>query len=605
VAGNTIKIKAILDDKVSRGLDKIGKSMDKSLGKGSSASFFGNVGAKAVAKGFSLATDAASAAVGMFFKAVDALKRIEIINTQTAAAIKSTGGAANVTATQVEKMAGAIEDLTGVEAETVQEGENLLLTFTGIKNQVGEGNDIFNQATRAMTDMAVAMAKGDGAAVDMKSTAIQLGKALNDPILGMTALRKVGVSFTAAQRDQVKAMVQTGDMMGAQKLILAELTTEFGGSAEAYGTTNAGKIAKANHRIGASFERLATSSLPMIADAFSVLADEVERLTGAETKAGETTDWLGSKKTLLGQALHALVDGLKPYEERTAQVEERQRRLVIATNDVSASSREMKGRIFGATQAIVGMGDEAEETAKAVIRSKDDIVGAWRDTRSQMETITKGFASSVYDPIIKKQELVALQAESRSLREQRAAKKTSDAEKAQLTLQLANNDKRETELLATLANLGDADAAMQLERRAREVLANSESSAANRRWAQGVLTQLGLVRKGYRSIYDAARQSMSINPFQWVNKFGGGARASGGPVFAGQTYTVGEEGPERLVMGPSGGGYVLPNKSGGGGKGGMTIHVMKVYLDRKQIATAIDEENYWLSAGAGGSSMVQ
>ena len=36
---------------------------------------------------------------------------------------------------------------SGIDDEAIQSGENLLLTFTDIRNEVGKGNDIFNQAT--------------------------------------------------------------------------------------------------------------------------------------------------------------------------------------------------------------------------------------------------------------------------------------------------------------------------------------------------------------------------------------------------------------------------------------------------------------------------
>jgi hypothetical protein len=65
-----------------------------------------------------------------------------------------------------------------------------------------------------MTDMSVALGQ------DMSSSAIQLGKALNDPIKGVSALQRVGVSFTASQKEQIKTLVQSGRTMDAQKLIL-------------------------------------------------------------------------------------------------------------------------------------------------------------------------------------------------------------------------------------------------------------------------------------------------------------------------------------------------------------------------------------------------
>jgi hypothetical protein len=155
---------------------------------------------------------------------------------QTAAVLKSTGGAAGVTAKQIDDLAGAMLNKSGIDDEVIKSGENLLLTFRNIRNETGKGNDIFNQATQAATDMSVALGQ------DMSSSAIQLGKALNDPIKGVTALRRVGVSFTKEQTDMINKLVESGRSLDAQKLILGELRKEFGGSARAAGKTFGGQI---------------------------------------------------------------------------------------------------------------------------------------------------------------------------------------------------------------------------------------------------------------------------------------------------------------------------------------------------------------------------
>jgi hypothetical protein len=160
----------------------------------------------------------------------DAAAESQRIGRLTTQVIQSTGGAAGVSAKQVSDLANAIARKTGVDDEAIQSGENLLLTFTNIRNEAGKGNDVFSQATSIITDMSVALGQ------DMKSSAIQVGKALNDPIKGVTALQRVGVSFTASQKEQIATLVESGRTMEAQKLILSELTKEFGGAAEAAAT---------------------------------------------------------------------------------------------------------------------------------------------------------------------------------------------------------------------------------------------------------------------------------------------------------------------------------------------------------------------------------
>lgn len=188
----------------------------------------------------------------------------EKISRQTDAVLTSTGHAANVTAEEIEGLAASISELSGIDDEAIQAGENLLLTFTNIRNEAGKGNDIFDQATMAITDMSVAMG------TDMKSAAIQVGKALQDPILGMTALRRVGVSFTAAQTEMVNKWVEQGQVLRAQKFILAELTKEFGGSAEAQKTASAAA--------GVALGNLAETIGSVLAPAFEWLAESLNNL---------------------------------------------------------------------------------------------------------------------------------------------------------------------------------------------------------------------------------------------------------------------------------------------------------------------------------------
>jgi hypothetical protein len=158
------------------------------------------------------------------------------VTAQTEAVLKSTGRTANVTAQQIDALGQSLMKKSGVDDEAIRSGENLLLTFTKIRNEAGAGNDIFNQATEATLNLSVAMKK------DMASSAILVGKALNDPVKGMTALTRAGIQFTDDQKKTIKAMVETGDVMGAQKVILEELTTQFGGSAEAIGKTLPGQL---------------------------------------------------------------------------------------------------------------------------------------------------------------------------------------------------------------------------------------------------------------------------------------------------------------------------------------------------------------------------
>lgn len=163
-------------------------------------------------------------------KAIGAFEESRQVVAQTGAVLKSTGGTANVTARDVDVLTAALMRKTAIDDEQIRQGANMLLTFTRIRNEAGKGNKIFDQTTVAATDMAAAMGS------DTKGAALMLGKALNDPAKGLSRLMRVGVTFTQGQQDQIKKLQESGDMLGAQKVILAEVTKEFGGSAAAQRT---------------------------------------------------------------------------------------------------------------------------------------------------------------------------------------------------------------------------------------------------------------------------------------------------------------------------------------------------------------------------------
>ena len=173
--------------------------------------------------------------IGTLVKAVGysirAFQEQELAATQLRTVLRSTGHAAGLTATQLTSMAKSLASLSMFSDEAIIKSQSLLLTFTNI------GKKAFPEAQRTILDMATAMG------TDLKGATIQLGKALNDPIKGVSALAEVGVSFTQQQKDQIKVLMGTNDTLGAQKIILQELAKEFGGSAAAAANTFAGKVA--------------------------------------------------------------------------------------------------------------------------------------------------------------------------------------------------------------------------------------------------------------------------------------------------------------------------------------------------------------------------
>jgi hypothetical protein len=236
-----VEIVVSAKDEATKTMRGIGSSISTAIG-----TFAGGAALNLATSGFQALS---SAVAGGISDARDAAQ----VFAQTQAVIASTGGAAGFTAEQIADMAGSLSAASGASLfgdDDIQRGQNMLLTFTNIKETLPD-------ATQTMLDMAQALGTDAGGA------AVQLGKALNDPIAGISALSRVGVTFTEEQKAQIATMVEAGDVAGAQTVILAELNKEFGGSAQAAATANGG-WAQLNDQMGELVEGIGARLLPAL-----------------------------------------------------------------------------------------------------------------------------------------------------------------------------------------------------------------------------------------------------------------------------------------------------------------------------------------------------
>jgi phage-related minor tail protein len=208
-------------DKINSAAGRVGGAVDKS---------------GAVLGGFGLRASAVGAVIGgvtttltafgagiaaAIAEAADAQPRLAQLN----ATIASTGGVAGVTSAQAVALANSIEDLTAVDDDLVISAESILLTFTNISGAV------FPRAVQAATDLSAKFG------TDLNSAIKMVGRALDDPVHGLTLLTRAGVSFTAQQKDQIKALVESGQAMKAQEIVLGALETKVGGAGAAFRDT--------------------------------------------------------------------------------------------------------------------------------------------------------------------------------------------------------------------------------------------------------------------------------------------------------------------------------------------------------------------------------
>lgn len=171
-------------------------------------------------------------AVANYDKQAKALAQVE-------QGLLSTGNAVGYTSEELQKMASEFQNNSLFGDEDILKNVTAqLLTFTNITGEQ------FKRTEQAALDLATRL---DG---DLKSSSIQLGKALNDPVLGLSALAKSGIQFSEDQKAVIKSMVDTGNVAGAQNLILAELEKQYGGSAAAAAAAGTGSFKQLSNILG-------------------------------------------------------------------------------------------------------------------------------------------------------------------------------------------------------------------------------------------------------------------------------------------------------------------------------------------------------------------
>lgn len=283
----TITVKA--KDEASAKLNTFSASLTKLTG----AVALGNIAADAIANGMRMMT-------GVVSGSVQAWQQQENAMAQTEAVLKSTGGAAGMSADELYKLSSALQSTTTYGDEAILGAENLLLTFTSI------GKDIFPAATQTVLDMSTALGQ------DLKSSAIQLGKALQDPVLGVTALRRVGINFNEAQQEVIANLVKTGQSAKAQQLIMAELAREFGGSATAAAKTFQGQMQQVKNKIGDVQETIGrglTGAISSALVAFNRTTGAMESNVDVSKKLFNVMAFVTETTATVAVGIHALAGG--------------------------------------------------------------------------------------------------------------------------------------------------------------------------------------------------------------------------------------------------------------------------------------------------------
>ena len=223
--------------------------------------------------------------VAAFRSLVMAASRAEQATAKFEALVQATSGAAGLTADQLELMARSFAQNTLFSVQQLRDAQGVLLTFKSV------AGDAFQRTISVATDIAHVMG------TDVKSATLQLGKALEEPRIGLSMLRRSGISFTEEQKRLIFSLSDTNDKAGAMSEILSIIEGQLGGvAAKAAGDGGETTVAGAFDELGRKFTlfqeellggttllRMFTSMVLKLADA--IPAVDLEGMTDIDLKA--------------------------------------------------------------------------------------------------------------------------------------------------------------------------------------------------------------------------------------------------------------------------------------------------------------------------------
>jgi len=360
-------------------------------------------------------------------------------------------------------------------------------------------------------------------ALDIQRTAMDLAR-----IKGIS-LAEASNALIKVEGGQFRALKALGIVLkeGATATeALAAVQAVAKGQAESYADTTAGKLLVAQTKIGEAMEKFGGVVLPVVADAFSGLADILDKAVNPSMIS-------------YAETAHAA-------ERGSFAAEARLRSFKFAADDL-AGTADHAAETFERHMwpAITETGDAAGDTAGTLRRdlnpSIEELDRMARDAASSMDDLT----DAIFGPTKRKGELAELIEQRRDLvKAGPDSKSISDQDIYNGKLADMNAKILEAgELVA--ADKGPA-ALLDWFRKTGAAIGDADSEAA------GLLAHM-------RALADLSGQLPALTGGSWGAIVPG--KASGGPVSGGKPFLVGERGPELFV--PQSAGNIVPNGAGG------------------------------------------
>ena len=490
--------------------------------------------------------------------------------------LKATGGAAQLTLSEIETLAQEIGKQTLASTQGVRDAAGVLLTFKSITGET------FKDALRLSQDLAEV---GFGS---VKTAALQLGKALEEPEIGLSALRRVGVSFTEQQKEQIKTLDFLGKKQEAQAIILKALNEQVGGTGVNAAKGLAGAIDTLNEEFTIFIEnnnlvKIAVATVTGLLKGLNAVFGDFEstlrtlNTSQLQEELSKINEEIAKESELL-QQLQMDIESSFGVESKLQRLEEKKAIILEKINKQKADElrkqKQLNAEKNEASKADILLEDLAKKRA---LRNKREIEDLGK-TEEELRILNE--QRKIEDALISKK------IKDQSVIEKLVKTQTDEIKKQSAETQRLVESQRRLDaigdgLAQTFRSAGDSivdaflrgdKSAMNFKNVLREVLIGIQKTIINvlileqiekqiRKSVSGGGGILGSVFKGITGVFSKGGGDLTSTQ---------GSFASGGSIQANRPALVGERGPELFVPRTAGSivpSSLTPSRMNGGGAG--------------------------------------
>ena len=415
---------------------------------------------------------------------------------------------------------------------------------------------------------------------------MQLGKALEEPEVGLSALRRVGVSFSKSQKDLIKNFDFMGEKIKSQEIMLKALNEQVGGAGINAADGLSGALDTLNEEFTIFLENNALTTIALgivtglmkgLNKVFGTFEGKIKSLNEAGLK--EELDKIDESLAIMNKTFRESVMMAEDEEVLLSRItaKQKERAIVVARLDANQKSK-----------------NRSTAAANALAEKQSDFEILMEDQQRKRELATK---REIQDLGKTEDELRKLNME-RKIEDALLAKKITDQGVINTAIQqasenidlLATRTERFNEIQRVLDGLGDGVAKTfeQTGNKIFDAFARGEAGALNFKDIlrqvfidiQKLLFQILVMDRITKAIREGMSGGGGLSGLvsSLFTKGGAttateGSHASGGTIQANRPSLVGERGPELFVPGSAG---VIKNNADtrsmmGGGGGSVNI----------------------------------